>query len=144
MRLDDLGRCCGRKPIIYKRDKYRFCDRCSRAFRLDRPEQIANWAWRWSTNKADFVPIKEHYLKTWPTYFDAIQRGEKTFEGRKNDRKFAEGDTVILRRTISDQDWNIDATAPELRFQIGFVLHGGQFGIQDGYCVFSLLPEVAK
>lgn len=87
----------------------------------------------------------EHILKTWPTYFDAVARGEKTFEGRRYDRGFQKGDTVVLQRTREDAIWLVELDASgkpkhELRFTIGFVLHGGQFGIQDGYCVFSLLP----
>ena len=52
-RLDDKGRCCGRKPLVYKRSRgwdqrpgpYRFCTICDRAYEFDRPEQIANWAY---------------------------------------------------------------------------------------------------
>lgn len=43
--MDDLGRCCGRKPLIYKRDRYFFCTRCDRAYDLGTRRQINNWAW---------------------------------------------------------------------------------------------------
>lgn len=33
--LDAKGRCCGRKPLVYKRDATLFCHRCSRAYTLD-------------------------------------------------------------------------------------------------------------
>ena len=29
---------------------------------------------------------QEHILKTWPNYFDAVKRGEKPFEVRRDDR----------------------------------------------------------
>lgn len=45
MKLDDKGRCCGRKPLVYKRDKHLFCCRCDRSFDMD-GNQITNWAWR--------------------------------------------------------------------------------------------------
>ena len=51
MRLDDKGRCCGRKPIDYKgrgsspEKPHKFCDRCDRAFDRVTGEQIENWAW---------------------------------------------------------------------------------------------------
>jgi hypothetical protein len=32
--------------------------------------------------------VIEHHLKTWPIYYDAIERGEKTFEVRDNPRAF--------------------------------------------------------
>lgn len=44
-KLNYLGRCCGRKPIVYKRDPHLFCDRCSRAFDVNTKEQIPNWAY---------------------------------------------------------------------------------------------------
>lgn len=90
--------------------------------------------------------MAEHVLKTWPEYFEAVRRGQKTFEGRKNDRNFQVGDTVILHKTNEDgtQYTYIGKDGKpcieyDLRFEIGFILHGGQFGIQEGWCVFSLL-----
>lgn len=51
-RLDDKGRCCGRKPIFYKGGSWRsppqspmhFCCDCSREFGPD-GKQRPNWAW---------------------------------------------------------------------------------------------------
>jgi ASC-1-like (ASCH) protein len=37
-----------------------------------------------------------HKLKTIGTYFDAVKRGEKTFDVRKNDRGFQTGDILGL------------------------------------------------
>lgn len=51
MRLDDQGRCCGRKPLVYKKHRGdmhprgRFCPRCDRCFNMVDGEQIENWAW---------------------------------------------------------------------------------------------------
>lgn len=43
--LDDKGRCCGRKPMIYKKPALHFfCDRCCAEFDPD-GEQRENWAW---------------------------------------------------------------------------------------------------
>jgi hypothetical protein len=38
-------RCCGRKPIPYKRDQHWFCARCDAAYRMPDGEQIENWMW---------------------------------------------------------------------------------------------------
>ena len=43
--LDEKGRCCGRKPIVYKRPPHKFCFRCDRSYSLETGEQIENWAW---------------------------------------------------------------------------------------------------
>lgn len=51
-KLDAKGRCCGRKPIVYKSGYFtregpqKFCDRCDRSFSLNTGEQIENWAWK--------------------------------------------------------------------------------------------------
>ena len=37
-----------------------------------------------------------HHLKIWPEYFDAVNADVKLFEVRRNDRKFALGDTLVL------------------------------------------------
>lgn len=42
--LDEKGRCCGRKPLTYKRERQRFCDRCCRSYHLYQNFQIDNWA----------------------------------------------------------------------------------------------------
>lgn len=41
--------------------------------------------------------MKVHFLKTWPGFFLALQKGEKTFELRKNDRDFVCGDVLNLK-----------------------------------------------
>jgi hypothetical protein len=49
--LDDKGRCCGRKPLVYKRFQSaghpagRFCVRCDRCYDLQSGDQIPNWAY---------------------------------------------------------------------------------------------------
>lgn len=90
------------------------------------------------------VKVKDmatHQLKTWPTYWDAIDQGKKNFEVRRNDRAFQTGDVVELYRTDGDHIGSLVQMSVEpLRFRIGWLLQGGQFGIEPGYCVFSLLP----
>jgi hypothetical protein len=78
--------------------------------------------------------MTEHILKCWPQYFDAIERGEKTFEVRRDDRGFQKGDTIVLQRTMS----SYGKVLPELRFTITYILAGGQFGIAPGYVVLAL------
>lgn len=55
-RLDDKGRCCGRKPIVYKRPPSLFCHRCDRSFDPATGTQKENWAFRWTD--AGFVSTK--------------------------------------------------------------------------------------
>lgn len=50
--LDAKGRCCGRKPMVYKSawstadGPHRWCSRCCRAYDLHENRQISSWAWK--------------------------------------------------------------------------------------------------
>lgn len=85
--------------------------------------------------------MKTHKLKTWPSFFEAVVLGSKTFECRKNDRDFAPGDILILQEydpgkesLLADDKY----TGREYSKKVGFVVHGGVFGVEPGYCVMSL------
>ena len=79
--------------------------------------------------------LKEHELKTWCEYFGAVACGEKTFEVRKNDRGFKVGDTVILK----EYDYEVNVLTGKVeRRKITYILDGGNFGIEEGYCVLGL------
>lgn len=92
--------------------------------------------------------MTEHILKTWPAYFDAVKRGDKSFEVRRDDRGFQKGDVVVLQRTREDRKHVVEETmgrnarewvaVHELRRRIRYVLTGGQFGIEPGYVVLQL------
>lgn len=44
--LKEGGRCCGRKPIAYRRPRpHKFCPRCCADYDAEMGDQIANWAW---------------------------------------------------------------------------------------------------
>ena len=90
---------------------------------------------------------KTHKLKIWPTFFEAVEAGNKTFECRKNDRDFATGDTLILKEYDPAKDTTVDHwkfTGRTLTRTVGFVMHGGALGIEKGYCVMGLLCENTK
>lgn len=88
------------------------------------------------------VPI--HTLKTVGPCWDAVERGEKRFEVRINDRFFQPGDIVRLRRIDEDGTYTTrdgkSFTTKDMDFKIGWILQGGQFGIAPGYIVFQLEP----
>ncbi len=80
-----------------------------------------------------------HRLKTLPSLWDAVHRGEKRFEVRKNDRNFQVGDIIYLVRLDDRLGREHMETGMVIRFKVGFILHGGQFGIEPGYCVLQLV-----
>lgn len=88
---------------------------------------------------------KEHWLKCWPNYYDAVASGEKPFEVRKDDRGFQRGDVIILQRTDPERLYEVEYDLHgkpyrELRRRITWILTGGQFGIEPGYVVLGLAP----
>lgn len=77
-----------------------------------------------------------HVLKCWTPSFEALVDGKKTFELRKNDRGFAEGDVLKL------EEWNPDTgyTGRRLDVLVGWTLYNG-FGLPEGYCIMSVFPS---
>ena len=74
-----------------------------------------------------------HKLKTIKPYFDDVYSGRKTFEVRIDDRKYKEGDKLIL------QEYNNGhPTGAEITVLVNYILEGGQFGIEKGYVVMSI------
>jgi hypothetical protein len=86
-----------------------------------------------------------HILKSWPVFFDAIMSGRKTFEVRYDDRHYQANDVVILREYNPDPMFEgTDQqrySGREVQFTIGWMLHGEAWGLQDGYCAFSLVDR---
>lgn len=75
-----------------------------------------------------------HELKTHSLYFQRIVDGVKNFEVRKNDRDFQVGDQVVLKNFDPETK---EYLTGEVHGTITYILQGGQFGIQSGYCVFG-------
>jgi hypothetical protein len=94
----------------------------------------------------------EHILKTLPDYWEAIERGDKTFEVRRDDRGFQKGDTLRLQKLARPASYDIvqmphrlemdgfgaGAKPKELRRRVTYILTGGQLGIEPGYVVMGL------
>lgn len=82
-----------------------------------------------------------HKLKTLPNYWDAIKRGDKNFEVRRDDRGFQRGDTVVLEKYCPRDGYawrDPRGHAMTITRQITYVLTGGQFGIEAGFVVLGL------
>lgn len=62
--LDANGRCCGRKPIVYKRPSRFFCDRCGREYATD-GKQVANWAFKLRGDGLFQCAKPVGYAETW-------------------------------------------------------------------------------
>lgn len=93
---------------------------------------------------------KTHHLKTLPVYFDAVRRGDKTFEIRKNDRDFQTGDTLVLEEFKGGPPHaprgpgqppltreELGYTGNTLEIRVSYVLQGFP-GIETGHVVMGL------
>lgn len=81
--------------------------------------------------------MTRHELKIWPEYFAAILDGSKTFEVRVYDRKFMEGDTLVLREYDIDTD---TYTGRQVERRVGWMTGWVDADDQDEYVGMSLLP----
>lgn len=85
---------------------------------------------------ADGEPPREHELKTWPPFFDAVVVGAKTFEVRREDRPFAVNDVLVLC------EWNPKSkqyTGRTTRRRVTYIMRGGRFGLKHGYVVLGMV-----
>ena len=87
-----------------------------------------------------------HQLKTDPEAFDAVASGIKTFEIRKNDRRYAVGDTLVLCRTEStSEDMKAGAalkyTGDILQRVVSHILHGPIYGLSEGWVIMSFVRK---
>lgn len=78
-----------------------------------------------------------HELKTWPPYFEAVAKGEKTFEVRKNDRGFRRGDVLCLR----EWDPKTEKYTGRVRYHgVPYIFFGGKLGVDAETVVMALGP----
>jgi len=79
--------------------------------------------------------MKLHELKIKKKYLIAITEGRKTFELRKNDRDYQEGDLISFKVLYDD------GTIREIYtvYRITYVLKDvPEYGLQDGYCILGI------
>lgn len=78
-----------------------------------------------------------HCIKIRESFADAVNRGDKTFEVRKNDRGYQKGD-IVKFTVLYDSDGCEMISHPLMnkKYEITYVLSG--WGIEDGYCVFGI------
>lgn len=90
------------------------------------------------------MSVVTHRLKAHPAAFYAVRDGLKTFEVRKNDRLFQSGDYVELtfwdpNNPEGERDLNELGECPrEITRRIGWILGGGQYGVEAGHVAFTL------
>jgi hypothetical protein len=77
---------------------------------------------------------KTHRIKTWKPFFQDVLDGRKPFDFRKNDRDFKVDDDIV--HIEYDPETQAE-TGRHCNTTIIYILQGGQFGIPDGYVLFT-------
>lgn len=75
---------------------------------------------------------KVHDVKLGATFFDDVKTGRKTFELRKNDRGYKEGDTIVMHEYKDGT-----TTGRTIEKKIVYMLEDFT-GLEDGYCILGL------
>lgn len=75
---------------------------------------------------------QHHYIKIKPEYYRAIERGDKTFEVRFNDRNYQKYDILHLR------EWNGgEYTRRYIDAEVTYILDDPKF-CKEGYVVMAI------
>lgn len=77
----------------------------------------------------------EHKLKILSKYYEAILQGKKTFEVRKDDRPFSEGDTLLLQECVTPNGCGY--TGREMTVDVTYILRDSEY-VKDGYCIMGI------
>lgn len=75
---------------------------------------------------------KVHDVKLGTTFFDDVKTGHKTFELRKNDRGYKEGDIIVMHEYKDGT-----TTGRTIEKKIVYMLEDFT-GLEDGYCILGL------
>ncbi len=76
--------------------------------------------------------MKIHEIKLYSCYFDDVLSGKKSFELRKNDRDYYEGDYLILKEIDNE-----GLTGRQLKVEVSYLLQDYD-GLLDGYCILGI------
>lgn len=93
--------------------------------------------------------MRTHHLKTWPEPFEAVIDGRKRFEFRWDDRGFAVGDILLLKKwDPTPSTYGIDGQVGQLKdaggmpidteVRVTYILKS--MGVLGGYCVMGIEP----
>ncbi len=71
--------------------------------------------------------------KILPEYFVEVDKGNKTFEIRKDEDNIQAGDFLILR------EWDGEYTGNQVIREVTYVLRNcPEYGLMDGYCIIGM------
>lgn len=75
---------------------------------------------------------QHHYLKILPQYYRAIEKGNKTFEVRFNDRNYQVGDILHLQEHFNDE-----YSGREIQATVTYILDEPNY-CKEGYVILAI------
>jgi len=84
--------------------------------------------------------MKEHDLKTLPCFFEALWRGVKPFELRKNDRDYCTGDALRLREWSPDDGYSGRIVRTTITYVLDASFPEACKGLAEGFAILGLGP----
>lgn len=75
-----------------------------------------------------------HEIKIGAEFYEEVVTGRKTFELRKNDRGYKEGDLLVLEECIDGEK-----TGSTVTMVVTYILED-YTGLQEGYCIMAIAP----
>lgn len=78
---------------------------------------------------------RRHTLKCWPSSFQSIWDGVKTFEIRKNDRGYQEGDSLQLMEFFPETN---TYSGRVIGATVKYIVYGGSWGLPEDICVMAI------
>jgi len=90
--------------------------------------------------------MQTHELKTDPEVFDDVLEGRKTFEIRRDDRCYQEGDLLTLRKTkhtgaAMAEGAPLEYVGPPLYVYVTYIMRGPIYGLSDGWVIMAIMPR---
>lgn len=84
-----------------------------------------------------------HVLKTWPVPFAAVNSGLKTYEIRRADRPYAQGDYLVLREFVPPEspDDPGEFTGGFSAWRVTHMTAGGAWGLPPGLVVMGIRSQ---
>ena len=77
---------------------------------------------------------QHHYMKTETEYYQAVERGEKNFELRINDRDFKKYDMLYLEETVKGVKTGRKLPPVEIQYVLKDCV---KYGLCEGYCILN-------
>ncbi len=80
--------------------------------------------------------MKTHDIKAWPHFYEAMLRGDKTFEIRRDDRHYHRGDKLVIKEY--DPSYGFTGREMSPRY-VSYVMRAEDFpAIMPGFVVLGL------